>query len=394
MTETIANSQSSVNSITALKSRRFDLTEPISWICSTVTYILLLFISVWLHGNDIINHDVAWLMIAAERWLNGSHYGSEIVEINTPAAMLLYVPPVWAAKTTGVGFQYMVDLWLGLVALIAAILTGRAAAAVGKAQANSRHAFISTSLVFCIFTFYPTTEFAQRDHFIALTLLPYGLMAANGLKTQFCRAERLAAGLMTALALCIKPQYLVVVSAIFIFVVLEQTTIKNWRQVLWNSCRLLQLPLLVPIGAIYIIVVALFFSDWLKLALDFGHVFSVYSRSVLITLLGCSTSIIALIMAGAAISFPFPGKRYLLTCFVLAIGTFILVQLEGEPWLYHQLPILLFLYTGAALAVRSFAAATGATGAPPSRSQHDRGIDTYFLGADQLPASYRTSSFD
>ena len=51
--------------------------------------------------HTTLNHDVAWYLVAADRFLDGARLYRDIIEVNPPLAFYLAVPPVAAARLTG-----------------------------------------------------------------------------------------------------------------------------------------------------------------------------------------------------------------------------------------------------------------------------------------------------
>ena len=47
------------------------------------------------------NHDVAWYLVATDRFLDGARLYRDIIEVNPPLVFYLTVPPVAVARLTG-----------------------------------------------------------------------------------------------------------------------------------------------------------------------------------------------------------------------------------------------------------------------------------------------------
>jgi len=326
-----------------------NLAEEIHWLLASIVYLLLVIVTIRLRWFSLTNHDVAWLVTAAGRWLDGARYGRDIIEINTPAAMLLYVPPVWLAKLTNLPLGHLIDLWLSMIALAAAILAGHAVATSAGVSARSRLAFLTTFLIYVVLTFYPAYDFAQRDHFVAALLLPYALTTMNSAEASFRRADRLLAASLAAAALCIKPQYLLVTFGIWAVGLARHLAQRQggwtaWRRTLWQS----DLPFIVVIGLLYIAAVIVVFPDWLPMLWRMQQFYSLYSAPFLQVLGNSLSYFVPLGIGATALCFPLPGRRFLQDGLLLASLTMLLVFLEHKPWAYHYLPILLFLGCGAA----------------------------------------------
>jgi hypothetical protein len=308
-----------------------------------VIYFLLLAGGLLLQDFNLINHDVAWLTIAAEKWLQGASYGRDLIEINTPAAMLLYLPPALLSLATGLTPHITTTLWLEIVALASAALTARIIATARGQAGEPGRTLLTTILLYFLYVFYPTVDIAQRDHFIALMIYPYAMMVTTEASPAFRRIDKAASVAMLCAALCIKPQYLFIPLALFAVATIRYQPAGDLRHRLYQSLRRFHVPGILLVGALYIACVAVFFSDWVAMVWKLAPTFGAYKRSHLDTAVLSYQSIIALCIYLAALCFPLPQKRILSASLVLGWATMGLVILEGEPWPYHVLPIGLFL---------------------------------------------------
>ncbi|HWU00527.1 MAG TPA: hypothetical protein VN229_23015 [Terriglobales bacterium] len=327
-----------------------DLNERLHWWLFAAAYLLAVLVTIWSRWHGPLNHDVSWLMVAAERWLDGARYGSGIVEINTPAAMLLYSPAVWLGRLSGLPASHLVDLSLALVALWAAVLVGRSTSQIAGASALSRRALVSSTLVYAVLAFYPADDFAQRDHFVAALLLPYAVIRMGAPQGSCRRLDQVAAAISVALALCIKPQYLVILAVILVVSLRRhmrqcRNSRQAWLETLWSS----DLPLIVAIGLLYIGLVYFAFPDWLAMVWRLKVLYGIYSSPFLQVAGGTVIYMIPMAIVATALCFPLPERGYLRDGLLLAVAVVLLVFVERKPWSYHFLPIMLFLGTGAVL---------------------------------------------
>ena len=62
------------------------------------------------------NTDVSWGLTMAEKWLDGARLYIDIIEVNPPATVYLYVLPAWLARLTGLRAEILVDALVFLAA--------------------------------------------------------------------------------------------------------------------------------------------------------------------------------------------------------------------------------------------------------------------------------------
>ncbi|MGE0723415.1 MAG: hypothetical protein AB7O45_03520, partial [Alphaproteobacteria bacterium] len=124
------------------------------------------------------NGDVSWYLLAAERWLAGGRYGTEILEVNPPLAILLPVPSVLVARAIGIDPSVAHVLWtmalVGASAALAAPSLARLLPGPTALQAAALACYaVAVGAV-------PGHEIGQRDHHSIILALPYLLAAAAG----------------------------------------------------------------------------------------------------------------------------------------------------------------------------------------------------------------------
>jgi hypothetical protein len=152
------------------------------------------------------NPDVSWLLTVNERILAGATPYVDVIEVNPPASILLYMFPTIIAKALSVRAEAV--LIVLLTALIAATLlfVGGIARRYGLTTQSDNILFLAaTAFVVAIL---PLSEFAQREHFAVLFILPYALVAiARAQDAKIAWTDGLASGLLLGLAIAIKPHF-------------------------------------------------------------------------------------------------------------------------------------------------------------------------------------------
>ncbi|HEU4439118.1 MAG TPA: hypothetical protein VFT36_07695, partial [Methylomirabilota bacterium] len=121
--------------------------------------------------HTTLNHDVAWYLVAADRFLDGARLYRDIIEVNPPLAFYLAVPPVAAARLTGwEPIDCLVVYVFLLIALSLAICDH-----LLKTQSD-RSAGYRVGVLFAAWAalvLQPLALLGQREHFAVILSLPY-----------------------------------------------------------------------------------------------------------------------------------------------------------------------------------------------------------------------------
>ncbi len=318
-----------------------DLGRRLSPALSIIAYLLLLVIVVRTRNYAAMNHDVAWLVLCAERWLHGAVFGVDLMEINLPGAMLLYVPPVYLAEITGLPRTVCVDLWVGLVCVPSAILVARVVATLDGRHPSSRQAFLTGLMLAPGLIFLPGSDFAQREQFVAVLLLPYAVLSMAGPRWQGSALLRHVTAVLAALAICIKPHYVLLLAIGFLIQVYRG----GWRQALRHS----DAALIFILGLGYVALVLTAFAPWVAMMRSMSHFYLAYGSPFSAILVAALWPALLILPGVFIANFNLVGARTLRTFLVYAGVALLLFLLQGKGWEYHALPIKLFLWTGLAV---------------------------------------------
>ncbi|QQG35851.1 MAG: hypothetical protein HYS17_10165 [Micavibrio aeruginosavorus] len=137
----------------------------------------------FLQAQVSIPADMAWLSLAAEKFIAGARMSEAFHDSNPPLCYLIYLPVAWL-KTVGLplwvaGFAY----GLGIVALFATL----AALLILRTAALSQAAAAALIIGYLMpLTFLYQIEFGNKDHLIAAALLPFLLAQAALLSRPQC----------------------------------------------------------------------------------------------------------------------------------------------------------------------------------------------------------------
>jgi hypothetical protein len=162
--------------------------------------------SLWLP----VDADVSWLITVSERVLSGDRLYVDILEVNPPASVWLYLPLVWLAQLLGLRPEAVVVAAFVAAGLASIWATVRLASPLDDAPPPLWMA-ATLGLVALVL---PMALFAQREHAALLLALPaLTALAVIGEGKPLGRSAVLACGFAAGLIIVIKPYFLLAVIA-------------------------------------------------------------------------------------------------------------------------------------------------------------------------------------
>jgi hypothetical protein len=170
--------------------------------------------------------DQCWFLYAAGRVLDGvTLYGPHLTEVNPPLTVWFSTIPVALAS-----------LFHASPVLLLKIITWAAVfASAAWCTRIIRAAGLAASLLVAALCFSAITAaelsltdylLGQREQFLVVFVLPYALYAAC-LTLRFSRAERVALGIAAAIGLCFKPQHVLIVVTLELFLLLYTRNLRR-----------------------------------------------------------------------------------------------------------------------------------------------------------------------
>ena len=154
----------------------------------------------------LLNHDVAWMLLAAERALAGERLYVDVIEVNPPLIIWLSLAPVLAARTLEISeilsFRLIMLGVLSGSVLVSSWLLGR--------EPHERPRTRRPILILAIMALLPLVgyDFGQREHLMLALFLPYLLLTsvrAEGRPVGSSMAWII--GLSAGVGIAIKPQF-------------------------------------------------------------------------------------------------------------------------------------------------------------------------------------------
>lgn len=233
----------------------------------TNTLALILFwasafaaLSPWLYvqSQAMLNGNVTWLLIAAERMLDGQTMSLSIYETNPPLSILLYAPHILFMKIASlppeVGPLILTATMIFLSILASAVILRR----YEYLNTLERHTILVAQTA--TLTYLSAIYFMDREHLMLIAMIPF-LLAQIGLTDKIFIPRRilwpvLIAGTFTIL---VKPQYGILPAALLLHRLIVH---KTWKIALHPDFITLATGTLLYAAAILI-----FFSDYLNIIL-------------------------------------------------------------------------------------------------------------------------------
>jgi hypothetical protein len=318
--------------------------------------------TVWLHLALPVPSDVGWLLSVNEKLFDGQRLYADVLETNPPMAVWIYTVPVALERLTGLraeGFAVLETVAAGLLSLwVATIILG-----------GRRLAGVPAALAAAVLLLIPLDMFAQREHFVLFGLLPWlAAMIRRDGGEQPGAGWSVVAGGALAVALAIKPQYLLVVALVALVLAIRRRSLRP----VFALEHWIALVLCVAYGA----VILLAYPTFLTLILPEASMLYVPLRMETVRLLlRPPAPLVYLVVLLGFTTFRHEALRDGMPLILTAIvGSFFVYVVQGKGWGYHLLPgasLALLAVIGMALAAqratgRWIAAAVTVLGAMPS----------------------------
>ena len=155
-----------------------------------------------------IDADVSWLITVCERILSGDRLYIDILEVNPPASVWLYLPLVWLSKLLGLKAEAVVAGGFVVAGIASVIATMRLASRLDDIE---RPAWLAAAVSFVALVL-PMALFAQREHAALLLALPaLAAIACIADNKPLGRPTLAANGFAAGLIIVIKPYFLAAV---------------------------------------------------------------------------------------------------------------------------------------------------------------------------------------
>jgi hypothetical protein len=153
------------------------------------------------------NVDVSWLLVTGERILGGAQLHRDIVEVNPPFSVWLYLPLLYGEAATGIRAETLMAFLLPALALGSAVLSGSILRAAGWFGSKTSIWWLPVVVLMLSWLF--PGDFGQREQIATISLLPWlALLAARSTSSGFSAGawpQIVIAGVGAAIFVMIKP---------------------------------------------------------------------------------------------------------------------------------------------------------------------------------------------
>jgi len=285
--------------------------------------------------------DMAFLLYAAERVVDGARLYVDVVEINPPLIIAWNIPPVLIARALGLSDIAVLRAWdsLALVASLAFSVWS-----LRLALGPDRPRPIGLLLAVVLFLA-PGNDFGQREHLLVALVMPYVLLAVTRIEGRPAPAgPALAAGILAGAGLALKPHFLLVWVAVEGYAA--------WR----TRTRRPSVEALGALGflALYVAAVALVVPEFFRMALLLGPAYNRFGHysflTVLVTAPGSPECFLA-VLTCLALYRKARHPAFWVVVLVGLLASYLAGAAQLKAWTYHFFPPRVFALLLLGLAV-------------------------------------------
>ncbi len=308
-----------------------------------------------------LNHDAAWLMVAAGRLLAGGHYATEFFEVNMPQAIALYVPAQLLHADLGLKPSLALELWT-LILVMQCLVLIRAVGArsdrvpVRRVASPMWLGWLALGLIVL-----PGNDFGQREHLATILALPFVFMLAADTPS-LSPSLRCYITLLAAIGLYTKPHY-ALLPWLLLFV---SAPFEPWR----SRIRSPEVMTLAAVALAEALVLVLRFPGWFICARWADDLYGAYRQPSFWYQLDDSSviaSVVALALLALAVARDHAALRSLWPFLASVLYSMVIYLLQGKGWPYQFLPAMLWVF--AALPLCWMPVASTSSLAVPNRAR-------------------------
>jgi hypothetical protein len=281
-------------------------------------------IAVLLQVPHAVLPDIGWLVVVAERLLAGDALYHDVVEVNPPLSVLLYLPVAFLHRATGLGLKAIV---IPLMLVLAA--AGVALSALILRSPSWRWPAAAAAIALVL----PLGAFGQREHIALVALLPFlAALTARAEGARLVPALAVMAGLCGGLAMAVKPH--------FVLCGLLPGLYAAFRHCSWRALLTIEN---VAAGFVLLLYAALvlwrfpdFINVWLPILQDTYRP----DRMPFLARLGAPGSIAFLALAASTLILLRPLSVRAAVTLLAALGFYLAAIEQGKMWGNHLYPAL------------------------------------------------------
>lgn len=157
-------------------------------------------------GHYLVNGNISWLLIAAERLLNGQDLVQHIYETNPPLSILVYVPHIIFSKALGLPITVGAFYLTFLLVTLSTFTTYMIIKSFSFFTTSDKRIFVLGYLLSV--TLAMTVFFSEREHLVILALVPFILCQyAMTRHIEIPKTILIPVMIIGAIGILIKPHY-------------------------------------------------------------------------------------------------------------------------------------------------------------------------------------------
>ena len=289
------------------------------------------------------NLDVSWGLTMASKVLNGEHLYVDIIEVNPPATVFLYIVPVMLGRLSGLSAEFFVNALVFIAVALSLLLAYQI---LRRSRIDYDNPWILATTVAAALLILPMHDFGEREHIALIAFLPVlASMAIRAKKDKPDLLMLIVIGICGGITVIIKPYFVVPIVCIAVTAALHA---RSWRPVFamenWIAAGIL-----IVYAAVVVIAYPQFISDvipmvltvYVPIRIPFSMMLIAFSTPIWITAL-----VLTVLLKRRAILAP-PYSLLLAGSF----GFFVAFFLQMKGWSYQAYPMLALMLIALIMAV-------------------------------------------
>ncbi|OWK30866.1 hypothetical protein SPMU_18560 [Sphingomonas mucosissima] len=211
--------------------------------------VLVVAIALAQQAFSSIDCDVSWLITTAERMLGGARLYRDVEEVNPPASVLLYVPPVAIGRLLGIRPE---ALTVAMVSALAVLSLRHASRILAPPPAHLPLVAAAAAFILLVL---PADLFAQREHVALIAGLPmFAVIITRSRAVPVRTIDAAVAGCAAGIMIAIKPHLALALVLPALWSALRRRSLDAAKAPEWIAAGV--------VCASYLLVVQLGFPDY------------------------------------------------------------------------------------------------------------------------------------
>jgi membrane protein implicated in regulation of membrane protease activity len=172
-----------------------------------IPLLLVVVLAIVLRHAVAPNLNVSWDLTVADKVLDGKRLYVDVIEVNPPATVFLYMLPALLGRLSGLPAEFFVNVLVFAAAAGSLLLAGRI---LGPSGVTLGPGWMLATLVAAAVLILPAVTFGEREHIALIAFLPVlatGIVRARGKTPDW--PLMIAAGICGGITAIIKPYFAV-----------------------------------------------------------------------------------------------------------------------------------------------------------------------------------------